>query len=337
MISMNRRTVLTAAGATTIGVGLASGAAAKQKKQPSLLVDINRQPDFEIDLWPDGAPGGEGVALNEHFVERDNPRGLPDRTINDITRPRLTAFRPAHPDGSAILIIPGGGYNYIVVEKEGWESAQYFSSKGAMAYVLTYRLPQQGWAAGPDTPLQDAQRAMRIIRTRINEDKIDPARIAAMGFSAGGHVAGSLLTRHSASVYDAVDAADALSARPDVGALIYPVATMNAQYAHMGSRTNLIGADPSETLVKKYSIEIAPPADTPPTWFLQASDDGSVPVENTLMTYKAFKDVGVPVAMHIFEKGGHGFGLRGVDDTPLRDWPHLFLRWGEAHAIFKRA
>lgn len=315
---------------------LAACASAGAGDKSALLVDLDRAPDLEIELWPNGAPGGENVALTEHYVERENPFHLPDRAAYDVTRPTLTLFRSPNPDGSAILISPGGGYNYVVVEKEGFEGARYFNRLGATVYVLKYRLPQQGWAAGPDTPLQDAQRAMRVIRARAAEDGIDPARVTVMGFSAGGHVAGSLATRFSANVYDAVDDADTLSARPDGAALVYPVATMDAAFAHMGSRDNLIGDHPSAALVEKYSLEANPPADAPPVWQLHATDDETVPVENSLFLYRALKDRNIPVAMHIFEKGGHGFGMRGIEGTPLGAWPQLFWRWTKAHGLSGR-
>lgn len=332
---VNRRAIMAAVTGATVGGMVASAAAAKEGGRESLLVDLDREPDFEVELWPDGAPGGEDVRLNEHFVERENPWKLRDRAVHEVTRPRLTVFRAIEPDGSAVLLIPGGGYKWVVVEKEGWEGARYFNRKGATVYVLTYRLPHQGWAAGPDTPLQDAQRAMRVLRSRAAADKVDPDRIAVMGFSAGGHVAGSLLTRHQVKAYSARDdEAEGYSARPTIGALIYPVATMKLEHAHKGSRDSLIGLNPSAAMIEKYSIETAPPGDTPPTFFLHASDDEAVPVENTLLAYKAFKDAGAPVAMHVFEKGGHGFGLRGIDASPLRDWPALFWRWGVEHGVF---
>jgi acetyl esterase/lipase len=327
---LDRRAFFAAGAAAPLGACAATGSL---RRRESLLVDLDRAPDFEIDLWPRGAPGGEGVSLNEHYVDRDNPFGLPDRAAHEVTHPTLSVFRARNPDGSAILIIPGGGYSWVVVEKEGFEGARLFSRQGSTVYVLKHRLPHQGWSAGPDTPLQDAQRAMRAIRSRADEDGVDPARILVMGFSAGGHVAGSLATRFDADVYEPVDAADALSARPDAAALIYPVATMKAPYTHAGSRRNLIGAAPSEALVEKYSLETSPPADTPPAFLMHAADDAAVPVENSFALFAALKAAGVPAAMHVFERGGHGFGVRGVDETPLRRWPALVRDWAAAHGV----
>jgi acetyl esterase/lipase/mannose-6-phosphate isomerase-like protein (cupin superfamily) len=303
-------------------------------KADSFLVDPGRAPDVEIELWPGGAPGGEGVQLSEHVVDRDNPFGLVDRAAHDVTRPTLSVFRPQKPDGSAILIIPGGGYRWVVIDKEGFEGARWFSRQGATVYVLKHRLPHQGWSAGPDTPLQDAQRAMRLIRSRASADGVDPKRIMVMGFSAGGHVAGSLATRFDAEVYAARDDADRLSARPDSVALMYPVITMKAGPAHVGSRANLIGEAPAQAMVDKYSLETAPPANTPPTLIIHAADDASVPVDNALVMFASLRAAGVPSSLHIFESGGHGFGLRGIETDPRSAWPGLVMDWGRKTGVF---
>lgn len=292
------------------------------------LVDPGRAPDLEIELWPGGAPGGEGVKLTEHVVNRDNPFGLVDRAAHDVTRPTLSVFRPERPDGSAILIIPGGGYRWVVIDKEGFEGARWFSRQGATVYVLKHRLPHQGWAAGPDTPLQDAQRAIRLIRSRAEADSVDPGRVMVMGFSAGGHVAGSLATRFDARVYEPVDRADELPARPDSVALMYPVVSMKAGVAHAGSRTNLIGDAPAQAMIDRYSLEVAPPSTTPPTLLIHAADDESVPVENALLMFEALRKAGVTTSLHVFDSGGHGFGLRGIEADSRSAWPGLVIDWG---------
>jgi acetyl esterase/lipase len=293
----------------------------------TLLLDLERQPDEDIDLWPNAPPGSAAVSLSEHIVHRDNDFGLVDRAAHEVTRPILSRFNADAPDGSALLIIPGGGYSWVVIDKEGYEGARWFTHRGVTTYVLRHRLPHQGWAAGADTPLQDAQRAMRVIRARAARDGVNPARITVMGFSAGGHVAGSLATRFNQNVYDAVDAADTLSAKPDLAALIYPVVTMRAAHAHPGSRRNLLGENPSEARVAAYSLETNPPADAPPTFLMHAADDPAVPVENSLNLFAALRSVGIPTEMHVFEHGGHGFGLRGLETNSARTWPELFLNW----------
>lgn len=310
-------------------VGLAEQAIA----QP-LLVDVDRAPDEIVALWPDGAPGGEDVALTERREARGGPAGRTMHIVTDVTDPTLSIFRSRAPDGSALLIVPGGGYSLIVVDHEGWESARWFSQHGPTVYVMTYRLPHQGWAAGADAPLQDAQRAIRVIRARSQQDGVDPDRIMALGFSAGGHLAGSLATRFAANVYAAIDAADALSARPRAAALVYPVVTMREPNVHAGSRQNLIGDSPTPEAIAEYSLEAAPPADTPPVLLIHAGDDMAVPVANSMLLYAALREAGVPVAMHLFETGGHGFGMRGIDTEPLHEWPALVLDFGRAHGVF---
>lgn len=305
-----------------------------KQADPPLLVDAGREPDAVIALWPADPPGGARVKLTETIVERQNPYGLADRAAHDVTNPTLSIFRPEGPDGSAILIIPGGGYRWVVIDKEGSEGARWFSRQGATVYVLKHRLPHQGWAGGSDTPLQDAQRAIRIIRSRAQQDGIDPARVMVMGFSAGGHVAGSLATRFAVRAYEPVDAADAFSARPDAAMLMYPVVTMKPGLAHAGSRTNLIGETPSQDLADKYSLEVSPPRDTPPMLIMHAADDASVPVENSTLLFAALRAAGVSAALHVFETGGHGFGLRGLDNDPRAAWPSMVMGWGRAQGIF---
>jgi len=158
-----------------------------------------------------------------------------------------------------------------------------------------------------------------------------------MGFSAGGHLAGSLNARFDAEVYAPVDAADEHSARPDFTALIYPVATLRKPFTHQSTSENMVGAAPAETLLAKYSLESSVRPGMPPTFLMHAADDDAVPVENSLQLFAALKAQSIPAAMHIFEKGGHGFGLRGIDDTPLRAWPELFWRFGAAHGVFRNA
>lgn len=323
-MTIDRRSLLALPGALA---ACATPPAAPPAQTSELLVDLDRQPDEDIPLWPNTAPGVAHVTLNEHIVHRDNAFGLVDRAAHDVTRPLLSRFNAQSPDGSALLIIPGGGYSWVVIDKEGYEGARWFTRRGITTYVLRHRLPHQGWAAGADTPLQDAQRAMRVIRARAAQDEVDPTRITVMGFSAGGHVAGSLATRFNQNVYDPIDAADTLSAKPDLAALIYPVVTVRAAHAHPGSRRNLLGDNPDDARVAAYSLETNPPADTPPTFLMHAADDPAVPVENSLNLFTALRSASVPTEMHIFERGGHGFGLRGLETNSARTWPDLFLNW----------
>ncbi len=299
--------------------------------------EADAAPDEVVELWPTGAPGGDAVTVTETVVERQNEWGLRDRAVTGVRRPTLSVFRPARPDGSAVLIVPGGGYRHVVVDKEGFETGRWLAARGSFVAVLLHRLPTDGWAAGADAPLQDVQRAMRLLRVRAARFGIDDRRIAVQGFSAGGHVAASLALRWDARVYDPVDGADALSARPDLTSLIYPVVTMRAGAAHPGSRERLLGANPTPDREAAYSMETRVRADAAPTFLLHAADDPAVPVANTLDLYAALRRVNVATEMHIFEEGGHGFGLRGLGGKPVAAWPALFHAWGKRKGLFTGA
>jgi acetyl esterase/lipase len=287
-------------------------------------LDLDRQPDEVINLWPNAPPGAHAdLTLNEHYVYRDNEFGLLDRAAHEVTTSTLTRFKPQKPNGHSILIIPGGGYGWVVVEKEGFEGARYFNELGYDVFVLKYRLPHQGWSAGPDTPLQDTQRAIRLIRQLTSPS----SKLTVMGFSAGGHLAGSLLQRFDDRLYDPVDTSDLNSARPDFGVLVYPVALMTGAFAHQGSRTRLIGQTPTQKDEVKYDLTLSPNPNSPPVFLLHALDDKAVPVENSLQLTQAYQNAGVSAVLHTFQKGGHGFGLRGIDKLPVRIWPTLMHNW----------
>jgi acetyl esterase/lipase len=295
----------------------------------SLAQDSPAGPGHEvIAIWPGPAPGGEHATAREVVVERSKDVArIRDRYVAGVVRPTLIAFRPEHPNGAAVLMAPGGGYNWVVMDKEGNEAAERFAASGVTVFVMTYRLPQDGWAAGPDTPLQDAQRALRLIRARSGDYRVDPKRIGVIGFSAGGHVAGMLSLAWDRPVYAPLDAADRASARPDFSILMYPVATMQAAHAHVGSRRNLLGVAPDPAAVAAYSLEVLARPDAPPTFLVHAVDDPSVPVENSLALFDSLRARKVPVEMHLFQEGGHGFGIRYAVGLPAAAWPDLALAW----------
>ena len=322
-MSVGRRALLTA----SLALPFASAAAREAWARPAGLV-----PDASLSLWPEGhiaPPAG----LVERIVQRSDDERASDRMLEGITRPRLDIFRPAKPNGAAVILAPGGGYRYVVVDKEGYELARWLSARGFTVYVLFYRLPGDGWANGSDVPLADAQRAVRLARSRAALDGIDPARVAFGGFSAGGQVATSLLTRFDAKVYDPVDAADALSGRPDALAAIYPVVSMAPAIAHAMSREKLIGASPDAAREKLYSPERNVRADQPPVWLLHAEDDDVVKVENSVRLREATRGIGTPVEAHFFERGGHGFGLMKTAGLPVAIWPELLWNWLGSHGI----
>lgn len=322
-MTLNRRTAL----------GLAALAATPATATALTPVsDLTALPDpvETIRLWPDGAPGGERVTVTPRVVERSTDPAFHDRFAQYTVEPILTAVRPTRPNGASLLLIPGGGYKWAVVDKEGLDCARVFAAAGITCFVLRYRLPGDGWAAGPDAPLQDVQRALRLVRSRAAADGLDPGRVAVLGASAGGHLAGMLTARRDPT-YAPVDAADAVAFRPDLTILLYPVATMADPFVHAGSRTELLGATPSAALIDAWSLERLDWTGTPPTILLHAIDDAAVPVDNSLGLLSALRSAGVPAEVHLFQEGGHGFGIRLIAGRPAAVWPGLVLAWAARH------
>jgi acetyl esterase/lipase len=290
-------------------------------------------PDEVVKLWPGPPPGAPRNLPQAVIEDRVATSGFQDRSVTRIGEPLMTVFRPARPNGAAVLIFPGGGYLRVVIDKEAFEGARRWVAAGITAFVLRYRLPAEGWADPANTPLQDAQRALRLIRANAASYGVDPRRIAAMGFSAGGHVGASLCTRFDAPVYAPVDAADAVSARPDLAMLAYPVMLMSGPLAHAGSAHALLGPDPGPDRAAAYSPNLHVSAATPPTFLIHAADDTTVPIDNSLAYLAALRAARIPVEFHAFEEGGHGFGIRLVQGKPAAAWPDLFLAWARRHAF----
>lgn len=312
-----------------IGVGALTAAAhpalARQTSPRPALAPPD--PTETVNLWPSGAPGGEGVSVTAVVPERSTDLAFHDRYARYTTDPILTVMRPDRPNGAALLLIPGGGYRWAVLDKEGLDVGRVFAAAGVTCFVLRYRLPADGWAAGPDAPLQDAQRALRLIRARAADFAIDPDRIACLGASAGGHLAGLLAARPDAT-YAAVDAADTASFRPDLNILLYPVVTMADPHAHAGSRLHLLGPTPSPERIAAWSLNNMDWAGVAPTVLIHTMDDASVPPENSLMLIPRLRAAGVICEAHLFQEGGHGFGIRLIAGRPAAVWPELVLAFG---------
>lgn len=281
-----------------------------------------------IALWSAGlAPGDNALTQPPRIVERSTDPALPDRYIDHVSAPYLVAYRPANPNGSALLVIPGGGYQRVVLDKEGTALVPAFVEQGgATLFVLRYRLPGEG-RTDREAALADAQRALRLIRHRAGDWGIDPQRIGVMGFSAGGHLAARLGTGFDTPVYPATDAIDTASARPDFQLLVYPVIDMEGPDSHAGSRERLLGPADSPALRRHYSMQHRIGAGTPPTFLLHAADDDVVPVGNSLLFYNGLQQAGIVSEMHLFPRGGHGFGTRGTAGLTTAEWPQLALAW----------
>ncbi|HEV2545673.1 MAG TPA: alpha/beta hydrolase [Methylobacterium sp.] len=283
-----------------------------------------------IDLWPDLPPGGGGPFRSEYRFD-ETLTGV----ITAVARPCLLVIRPQRPNGAGVLIAAGGGYLRIDIGNEGLPVGQWLARAGITAFVLVYRLPSEEWRDGPDAPRQDAQRAMRLIRWKAEEYGLDPDRIGVLGFSAGGHLMGVTATDAEQDLYDDMDDADGLSARPSFAGLIYPIITMRAPFDRtMSSRRVLVGDDPPDARRRAYSVEVQVNERTPPVFMVQASDDRIAVTDHPLLMYAALRAAKVPAEMHLFERGGHGFGL-GVPGSPAAAWPALFMAWMRGHGLLK--
>ena len=228
---------------------------------------------------------------------------------------------------AAVLVVPGGSYQYLALDHEGAQVARWLNDRGVTAFVLHYRIaPRYHYPA----PIADGERAMRFIRAHATEYGIDPHRIGIWGFSAGGHLAASVTTHFDHGQPDAADPIGRVSDRPDFSILAYGVLSMQAEIAHPGSRLNLLGPVPDPALVEDFSNEKQVTRDTPPCFLFHTANDTVVPVENSLRFYAALQRVGVPSEMHIFEKGDHGVGLAQKNEQ-LRKWPELVEGWMRLH------
>jgi acetyl esterase/lipase len=306
---------------TLIGFAAASGAGAAA---PALSAGDDRQE--VLSLWPGAPPAGPGPSGAEQLDEAKHPGA-----VSNVVRPTLRVFRPARPNGAAVMIAGGGGYRRIENGPESFPAAQWLAGQGVTAFVLTYRLPREGWST-VDVPFQDAQRGLRLIRANAARWAVDPGRIGVLGFSAGGHLMGTLAVRPDAPFYAPADTADRVSARPDFAALAYPVITLKPPFDLTVTRRTLVGESPSPAQAEAYSVETHVSDRTPPTFLVQAADDPIAPVDNSLLMFAALRRAKVRAEVHIFEQGGHGFAL-GEAGTPLSSWPSLFMRWA-AHDHF---
>jgi len=268
-----------------------------------------------IKLWPSSMPGAKTIQ-----PETEEPK---DR-INHVSEPTLTVYLPekATATGMAVVVCPGGGYKRLAIGHEGWDVAEWLNSLGIAAFVLKYRMYDFGHPA----PLQDAQRAVRIVRSRAAEWDIDADKIGIMGFSAGGHLASSAITHFNWESYPAQDKLDTASARPDFGILVYPVISMQEDITHKGSKRNLLGENPDKELADFMSNELQITTETPPTFLIHTTDDTAVPVENSIRFYEGLKKAGVPAEMHIYKHGRHGVGL-GTGHGAVSTWPGVCAEW----------
>jgi acetyl esterase/lipase len=266
-------------------------------------------------LWPGGAPGALGAA------DEDQP---------SITPHVVPAGRGT---GTAVIVFPGGGYQRLSMDREGEQVAVWLNSVGVTAFVLKYRL---GPRYHHPIELGDAQRAIRTVRFKAAEYRVDPARIGILGFSAGGHLASTAGTHFDAGKPGAADPIDRIGSRPDFLVLCYAVISLHDPLAHVGSRVNLLGNSPDPALVDNLSNESQVTAQTPPTFLFHTANDRTVPVENSVSFFLALRKAGVPAEMHIYENGPHGLGLATTDAT-LSSWTDRLEAWLRGRGLLNGA
>lgn len=280
--------------------------------------------DLTLKVWPNGAPNDNG--MKEPEEKYDGVR------VRNVSEAEMYVYLPEKDKntGAAVVICPGGGYRIEAMDHEGYDMAKWLQSKGIAGIVLKYRLPY----GHHEIPSGDARQTMRIVRMNAKEWGIDPDKIGIAGSSAGGHLASTVGTRFDFGNKQSTDPIEKMSCRPDFMLLLYPVISFDESVGHMGSRKNLIGEGNDWKLAKQYSNELNVTKETPPTFLILADDDKTVLPQNSVDFYLALKKYDIPAEMHIFQEGGHGFGMT-KKNLPVDQWPDLFYSWLKAQKIIK--
>ncbi len=278
-----------------------------------------------VPLWPVSSTSSSNTSspMLQSYQDRSVQAERPNRAVFHVTDPEMVVFEPETSNGIGILLLPGGSYQRVAVDKEGADSARVLNQAGFTVFVMTYRMPNEGHEFGSMTPLADAQRGLRLARYLAPQ----LSSFGVLGFSAGGHVAASLATGHQHDIYPKQDEADSLPARPDFCALMYPVISMDESIAHMGSRAELSGGAGDGLDIDRFSLEKQVSKDTPSCFLLHASDDSAVDVANSVVFWQALRQHAITTEMHLFEQGEHGFGIRGAIGLPVAIWPKLLSAW----------
>ncbi|MCX6260303.1 MAG: alpha/beta hydrolase [Bacteroidia bacterium] len=305
----------------------------RQKLLSAVLISLLTVSGFSqtltLKLWPDGIPGSK---TDPSYVEKITTTDGRITRCEKVVTPDLTVFLPApeKANGAAVLICPGGGYGVLAFDHEGNAIAKWLNDNGIAGIILKYRLPSDQIMIDKSIgPLQDAHEAMRVIRRNAVSWKINPDRVGVIGFSAGGHLASTLSTHYAEKVYDVKDNT---SARPNFSLLIYPVVSFDTVITHRGTRNNLIGLNPDIKQVQRFSNELQITADTPPAFLVHSADDKAVPVMNSIGYFRGLQKNNIPVELHIFQKGGHGYGLSPNGGTES-SWPGLCIKWLKAMGL----
>lgn len=300
----------------------------------SLLFTIcimqNMEAQQTISLYGGNVPNSKPYATKERWEPLDNG----DTLVRFTSQPALSVFLPEKEkaNGTAVIICPGGGYWVSSIIKEGFAVAKQFNEYGVAAFVLKYRIPSDSSMINKSIgPLQDAQRAIQLVRMHAAEWNVDEKKIGIMGFSAGGHIASAAATHFQHSY---IENDNKINLRPDFAILIYPVISFQDSIAHYGSRSQLIGKWPSKTLSDSFSNELQVTKQTPPTFLVHASNDDAVPVMNSIVYYQALLRNKVPVEMHLYKSGGHGFGMKNPTTDEL--WMERCKSWMQSMKLIPK-
>ena len=280
----------------------------------------------EIPLWPGTPPGRGGVTGPEKLGSEGAGLGA----LSNISTPRMRVYRPEKANGAAVIVCGGGGYFRIQLLKESTPIARWLQQRGFTVFELIYRLPNDGWDAS--APFVDAQRAMRIVRTKAAEFGIDQKQIGIMGFSAGGHLAGFTALQPKRQLYAGSDKYEKASARPDFSVLLFPVVSLRKPYDTTRTRREIIGETPSAEAENAWSLDTYASADAPATIIFASADDKTAPPGHGIMLFEKINAAGGSAELHLFRDGGHGWGL-GRPDQVLSQWPDMFVKWFDSRKI----
>lgn len=276
----------------------------------TLALSAQTKPRTEL-LYPNGTPNAVGQ--------------------EEVDKPSLTYYIPARKNGTAVIVCPGGGYRNLAMDHEGKQIAEWLNSLGISAFVLKYRL---GPRYHHPAMINDAHRAIRMVRSQATDLGIATDRIGIWGFSAGGHLAATAATHFDNGDAAATDPLGRIGSRPDFAVLAYPVISFTTPYTHVGSKNNLLGDNPDPKLVESLSNELQVSRQTPPVFLFHTNEDSGVPPENSVLFYLALRKAGIPAELHIYEKGRHGVGLAPTDAT-LSSWPSRLADWFRTRGLLR--
>ena len=280
-----------------------------------------------VNLWPGEAPGAKRPPAGS-----ESAKGL---NFRDVEVPQYTLFKPEKSNGTAVVVIPGGGYGVVCADHEGKQVGEWLAARGVTAMVLKYRVGKPEFGYHFPVPQIDARRAIRTLRAKAEEQGVDPGKVGVMGFSAGGHLASTCLTMFDDSFEEETsDVIDAVSCRPDFGVLCYPVIAMGEPYCHGGSVKNLLGPEPDEGLLAQCNTALRVTAETPPVFLVHAADDYVVPLRNGTEFAAACAEKKVPVTAAIFSQGSHGFGMGGRGDS--KGWTERLEEWLKGRGLLEK-